>query len=369
MGANPACGGKSDRIEVTVRYELPMKAAILAGQRRPLVVDHVKPPDRLAHGQVWVRVCYSGICGSQIGEIDGVKGDDPYLPHLLGHEGSGVVEAVGPGVETVGLGDHVVMHWLRGKGIEAETPTYRWDDQRLNAGWVTTFNEYAVVSENRVTAIPRDFDLRLAPLLGCAITTGFGVINNNARVKIGESVVVFGAGGIGLSAIQAAAMVSAYPIVAVDLHANKLQLAAQLGATHCLQAESVDLKSAVQRIAGNNGPDVVVDTTGHSAVIEMAYNLTAAQGRTILVGVPRANDNISIHSLPLHLGKRLSGSHGGDGDPSEDIPRYVRLVSSGKLNLENLITDACRLDEINAVIERLRQGRIAGRCIVEVTGQ
>src|SRR5262245_35220563 len=122
-----------------------MQAAILAEQRKPLVVDEVSLPERLDFGQVLVRVIYSGICGAQLNEIDGAKGEDPYLPHLLGHEGSGVVLEVGPGVKTVSPGQRVVMHWRKGRGIEAATPQYRWRGRPLNAGWVTTFNPYAVV--------------------------------------------------------------------------------------------------------------------------------------------------------------------------------------------------------------------------------
>jgi S-(hydroxymethyl)glutathione dehydrogenase/alcohol dehydrogenase len=343
-----------------------MRAAILVAQRQPLVIDDVELPDRLSYGQALVKVCYSGICGSQLGEIDGVKGEDPYLPHLLGHEGSGVVEAVGPGVKIVRPGDHVVMHWMKGDGIESETPVYRWRGERLNAGWVTTFNEYAIVSENRLTPIPDDFDMEIAPLLGCAITTGLGVVNNNARVKIGESVVVFGVGGVGLSVVQGAAMVSAHPIIAVDVHPDKLELSKKLGATHGLYGNTDDLKAAVRQIVGSKGADVVVDTTGAPPVIEMAYELTQPRGRTILVGVPKAKHNISIHSLPLHSGKTLAGSLGGESKPSEDIPRYIRLAQTGKLNLKALITDDCELSDINEMIGRMRRGRIAGRCIVRI---
>src|SRR5438067_6709 len=123
-------------------------AAILVAQHEPLVIDEIELPSSLGFGQVRVRVAFSGICGSQLGEIDGVKGPDPYLPHLLGHEGGGVVEAIGEGVTTVEVGDHVVLHWRPGRGLRADTPRYRWQGRPLNAGWVTTFNEQAIVSED-----------------------------------------------------------------------------------------------------------------------------------------------------------------------------------------------------------------------------
>jgi len=216
-----------------------MKAAILVEQHKPLVVAEVELPKELSFGQVLVKVHYSGICGAQINEIEGAKGPDKFLPHLLGHEGSGTVLDLGPGVKTVKKGDHVVMHWRPSDGLQSETPIYQWDGGKVNAGWVTTFNEYAVVSENRLTAIPRDFDLKLAPLFGCAVTTAMGVINNDAQVKVGQSVVVFGVGGVGLNIAQAADMVSAHPIIGVDLHDSKVEMAKRFGATHCFNSNNI----------------------------------------------------------------------------------------------------------------------------------
>jgi len=344
------------------------KAAILVEQRAPLVVDEITLPETLDCGQVLVRVLYSGICGSQIGEIDGIKGPDKYLPHLLGHEGSGEVLAIGPGVRQVKPGDQVVLHWRKGRGIEAAPAAYTWRGKKLNAGWVTTFNEHAVISENRLTPLPAGFNMELAPLLGCAVTTGFGAMVNTAKLKIGESVVVLGAGGVGLNVIQAAAMTSAFPIVAVDLFDNRLALARTLGATHAINSRDLDFKDglapAIQAIIGSAGADVVVDNTGNTGLISLAYSLTQPQGRTILVGVPRAGDDVTLHSLPLHFGKILTGTHGGDGDPSIDIPRYARLEQQGMLRLAPLVTERYSLNEINEAISRMKSGATGGRCII-----
>jgi S-(hydroxymethyl)glutathione dehydrogenase/alcohol dehydrogenase len=342
------------------------RAAILTEQRAPLVIDSIELPQTLECGQVLVRVLYSGICGSQLGEIEGVKGPDKYLPHLLGHEGSGEVLAVGPGVRHVAPGDLVVLHWRKGAGIESAPASYTWRGAKLNAGWVTTFNEHAIVSENRLTRLPKGFDLELAPLLGCAVTTGFGAVVNTARLKIGESIVVLGAGGVGLNVIQAAALSTAHPIVAVDIHDNRLELAKAMGATHLINSRGLDLLVAIREILGPSGADVVVDNTGSTALIAMAYRLTQPQGRTILVGVPRASEDITIHSLPLHFGKVLKGTHGGDGDPNIDIPRYANLALSGKLQLAPLVTERYGLDEINTAIARMKSGEAAGRCVVRM---
>jgi S-(hydroxymethyl)glutathione dehydrogenase/alcohol dehydrogenase len=343
-----------------------MKAAVLTELKAPLSILEITMPEALAVGQVLVKIHYSGICGSQVGEIDGAKGDDKYLPHLLGHEASGTVLDVGPGVRHVKLGDKVVLHWRKGLGIEAETPHFICDGRKINAGSVTTFNEYAIVSENRVTAIPADSDLEVAALFGCAVTTGFGVVENNAKVRIGESVDVFGAGGIGLSIVQAAALVSAYPIVAVDLHDNKLELARQMGATHLVNSSAGNVRQAILDIVGKEGVDVFIDNTGQPAIIEMGYQITKPQGRVTLVGVPRVGRNINIHSLPLHFGKGLSGSHGGEAIPQIDIPRYQSLYRAGRIKLRELITQYYPLDRVNEAISDIRSGKVAGRCLIRL---
>ncbi|MBI5447024.1 MAG: zinc-binding dehydrogenase [Deltaproteobacteria bacterium] len=343
-----------------------MKAAILVEQNRPLELAEVEMPARLGEGQVRVRVRYSGICGSQLGEIDGVKGPDRFLPHLLGHEGAGVVLEIGSGVRTVKPGDRVVLHWMKGDGKEADPPAYRWRGRALNAGWVTTFNELAVVSENRVTPIPDHLPLDLAALFGCAVTTGFGVVTNDAGLRIGESIAVFGAGGVGLNVIQAAAMTSAHPIIGVDLHDAKLELAARLGATATVNSSLRDAREAILELTGGEGVDVAVDNTGQPRVIELAYELTKPRGRTVLVGVPRKGNPVSIYSLPLHFGKVLKGSHGGDADPAADIPRYVRLFEAGKLRLGDLVTERFPLERINEAIGRMRSGAVAGRCLIDM---
>ena len=314
-----------------------MKAAILMESNKPLVVANIELPRDLLHGQVLVKVVYSGICGAQINEIEAAKGPDKFLPHLLGHEGSGMVLDVGPGVTSVKQGDHVVMHWRPSQGIQSETPKYSLEGNRVNAGWVTTFNEFAVLSENRLTVIPKDFDLKL------------------------------GVGGVGLNIAQAADMVSAYPIVGIDLIQSKLEMAKMFGVSHAFVG-SDDLESCVETIrevVGQHGADVVVDTTGIARVIESAYELTHPDGKTILVGVPRKGDNISINTLPLHFNKILKGSHGGDSKPHIDIPNYIKLLSTKKIDLNSLITHEYSLANINDAVSTLKGGQ-AGRIIIKM---
>jgi len=329
-------------------------AAILVAQRSPLVLEEVEVPP-LKLGQVLVRVLASGICGSQVGEIEGVKGPDKYLPHLLGHEGGGVVVEVGPEVSHVKPGDHVVLHWRPGAGIQAAPSKYRLGAQTINAGNITTFQNFAVVSENRVTKIPADTDFEVAALLADTITTGFGAVTRDARVTIGEAVVVIGVGGIGLATVLGAHLAGAHPVIAVDIHDHKLTKAREFGATHTVNTRHENLADAVQRILG--GPaDVVFDVTGQPAVIEQAWKFTGPKGRLVLVGVMRHDQQLSLNTLPLHYGKILTGSEGGSSQPHLDIPRYLRMIRASRFDPRGMISHRCSLTDVNPAIATMRAG-------------
>jgi S-(hydroxymethyl)glutathione dehydrogenase/alcohol dehydrogenase len=215
-----------------------------------------------------------------------------------------------------------------------------------------------------MTVISPDYDLRNAPLLGCAVTTAAGVINNDAGVKIGESVAVFGVGGVGLNVVQFAQLAGAYPIVAVDLVDSKLEMARARGATHWLNPSTAgDMDAAIRKIVGDKGPDKVIETTGAKQVIELAYNLTHADGTCVLVGVP--SEKVTIYTLPIHFNKVLTGSHGGDAVPQVDIPRLIRLNLAGRLSFDGIITHEFPLDEINAALDVVRGGS-AGRVVLKI---
>ncbi|MBI3884164.1 MAG: zinc-binding dehydrogenase [Opitutae bacterium] len=337
-------------------------AAILVEQRQPLLIDEVELPV-LGYGQVLVQVKVSRICGSQLGEIEGVKGPDKYLPHLLGHEGGGIVLEVGPEVSHVQPGDHVVLHWRPGAGIQAAPSRYRLGSQTVNAGNITTFQNLTVVSENRVTRIPAGTDFEVAALLADTLTTGFGAVIRDARVTIGEAVVVIGVGGIGLGTVLGAHLAGAHPVIAVDLHDHKLAKAREFGATHTVNTREETLADAVQRILG--GPaDAVFDVTGQSAVVEQAWKITGPRGRLVLVGVMRHDQQLSLNTLPLHYGKVLTGSEGGSSQPHRDIPRYLRMIQSGRFDPRGMVSHRGSLQEINSLIATMRSGEAAHSMII-----
>ena len=330
------------------------QAAILRKLNAPLTVEEIVVPAP-GVGQVLVEVRASGICGAQIREISGAKGEDKYLPHLLGHEGAGIVLEVGSGVRKVKAGDHVVLHWRKGSGIESECPAYQTTDDVVGGGWVTTFNTHSLISENRMTVIPKDIDFGVAALLGCAVTTGLGIINNEAKLKMGQSIAVAGVGGVGLNVIQGAAMVSAFPIIAIDLLEKKREMAKEFGATHA--HFSADCIPPV---------DVFVDCTGNPSVIQAGLKSLAPGGKLILVGQPRQGQDIVFEDMQRdYRGITIMDSQGGLTNPDTDIPRYIKLYQAGKLELGKLITHRFPLTEINQAVELMKSG-LCGRIIVEM---
>ncbi len=332
-------------------------AAILVEQRKPLVVDEVEVP-AIGYGQALVDISVSRICGSQIGEIDGVKGPDRFLPHLLGHEGGGTVLETGPGVKHVKAGDRVVLHWRPGRGIESQPPVYSWNGKKTNAGFLTTFNRYAVISENRLTTVPPDTDYEICSLLADTLTTGFGVINNDARVRIGESVVIVGCGGIGLGVVLGAKLAGAHPIITVDIHDHKLQKAAAFGATHGINSTTTDFTAEVLKILDGKLADVVIDGTGNPQVIEKAFALASPVGRCVIFGVMAHDRKLSFNTLPLHFGKVLTGSHGGSSQPAEDIPRYLRMLRDNIFDPRSFVSHRIGLEQVNDGIAKMRSGEV-----------
>lgn len=335
-------------------------AAILEKLNSPLIVDEVEIP-LLQTGQVLVRVYSSGICGTQLSEVAGTKGEDRFIPHLLGHEGAGLVEAIGEGVTYVHVGDKVVLHWRCGAGINAGYPKYKWGDKIVGGGAVTTFNKYAVVSENRLTPFFFDVSYDIAALMGCAITTGLGIVENDAQLKIGQSIAVIGCGGVGLSVIQGAVLRGAYPIIAIDNKEEKLTIAKTFGATHFITNHR---REEIKKISDNHGVDIFVDCTGDIESIENAYALTAVGGKMIMAGVPKHGQSLTLPNISkAFTGKQLIASQGGQCNPNKDIGRYLRLYREGKLDLQSLITHRFPLEQINEALDIVRSG-IAGRCIV-----
>ncbi len=339
-------------------------AAVLTAVGNPLDLQKLKIPEPKP-GQVLVQVMWSALCHSQLNEIRGRKGPDPYLPHTLGHEGSGVVLATGKDVSKVEVGDPVVLTWIVGDGHDAGPTTYEGPNGPVNSGPISTFLRIAAISENRVIRVDHDMPLREAALFGCAIPTGFGMAKHDAAIKPGESVAVFGVGGIGLAALTGAVAQDAAIAIAVDRSDEKLDRARRLGATHIVNAAKVDPVAAIREIVGVNGLDVAIEAVGATEVIEQAFSAIHACGRTVIAGNPPSGDLISLDPMELIKGKSLSGTSGGGCNPELATPDFQELYRSGKLPLADMITHEYPLNLINRAFNDLEQGKV-GRALINM---
>jgi len=333
-------------------------AAILVELGKPLELADIDIP-ALKPGQCLIEVAFSGVCHTQVGEARGHRGEDKFLPHCLGHEGSGYVREVGPGVTKVKPGDAVILSWIKASGMDVPGCVYEWNGRKVNAGGITTFSNFSVIAENRLTVIPEGLSLRHAALIGCAVPTGAGVVFNTAQPKPGQSVVVFGVGGIGNCAVAAASVSGCVPVIAVDINPDKLALAKKFGATHTIDSKQSDAVAEIQKLV-KGGVDFAIEATGVPAVMRQALACVRQQGGTaVVIGNARFGDKLELDPRELNMGKRLLGTWGGDNVPDRDYPRYARLMMSGKMDLEPLLGKSYSLAEVNAALDDLEHGRAA----------
>lgn len=335
-----------------------MIAALITAHNAPLELANVEPCD-LAPGQVLVNMLASGICGAQLAEIRGEKDETAPIPRLLGHEGCGIVDSVGPGVTKVKTGDKVCCHWRKSFGMDSEYPRYTYEGREITSGRIATFAERAIISENRLTKVPLETPNELVALLGCGLSTAFGVMENEAQLKMGESVLIVGCGGVGLNLIRVARMCGARLIGGVDL-STKTQQVLDSGA---------DFFTNISRSNPGGKYDVIVDTTGSLEAIADTLPLLASGGRYILLGQPKPEASIVIVSA-RHMfdggGKRIIATQGGQFDPDRDLPRYTAMWRSGFLKINGIITHRFPLKDVNTALDVVRSGQ-GGRVMLEMS--
>lgn len=332
-----------------------MRAAVLVELNRPLMLAEVRPGG-LQIGQVRVRVLASGICGAQLAEIRGEKGNAKFLPHLLGHEGVGIVEDVGFGVTRVERGDKVVLHWRKASGIESAFPTYEFGGRVIQSGKVVTFAEEVIVSENRLTRVPLVTPNAIAALLGCGLSTALATLQHEAQFAAGQSLLVIGAGGIGLNLLRAAQLFHAEPVQCMDVHESKRGLVESMGAFF------------IHGQAPFGRFDVVVDTVGHPETIARGLAATEASGKFILVGQPTLPINLAPAQCDFFAGegKMIRATQGGSFQPDRDIPRWVKLHQAGKLKVDGIVSHEMPFPQINEALDLVRSGH-AGRVLLTMT--
>ncbi len=338
------------------------RAAILWQSHQPLTIENIDIP-KLKSGQVLVKIFISGVCRAQYNEIIALKGPDKFLPHLLGHEASGIIVDAARGVTKVKQGDYVCLSWIKGRGGDGINSQYKCGSRTINAGAVTTFSDYAVVSENRVNKIPRHIPHDIAAVLGCAVSTGCGIVRNRLKAGQGQSIAVFGTGGIGLCVVMGAKLQGCGSIIAVDISADKLKIARQLGATHVFKADTPRLVERIVKLM-NGGCDFAVDASGVQQAMENAFDVVKAPGGVcVIAGNLSAAQKIAIHPFDLIKGKQIAGTWGGETNPDRDIPHYGRLFMQGKLPVDQMITHRLPLEQVNQAFDLMQQGQ-TGRVVL-----
>lgn len=358
-----------------------MRAAVCHEFGKPLVVEDIAfdPPQQ---GEVLVRMVAAGICHSDIHLIRGEWEGD--VPVVAGHEGSGVVEAVGPGVTSVAVGDSVVVSLLRSCGrcyycqtgapfacdhqfaLASETRLHSHDGQPIRQGISTAcFAEYAIVEQSQLVRVPDGFPMECAALLACGVITGLGAVVNTAQVLPGSSVAVIGVGGVGLNSVQGASLSGANPIIAVDTLDGKLESARDFGATHGVNATAQDAIEQVKTIVGGGGVDYVFVTVGSATAAAQGLAMIRSGGTLTLVGMPARRDTFGLNVFEaVGRGVHIHGSRMGSTRLSVDIPRLVGLYQQGRLKLDELVTERYPFEQINRAIESSERGEALRNVVV-----
>ncbi|MFE4993494.1 Zn-dependent alcohol dehydrogenase [Streptomyces mirabilis] len=357
-----------------------VRAAVLPAVGAPLEIAEIDLPAP-GPGQVRVRLAAAGVCHSDLSLSDGTMRVP--VPAVLGHEGAGTVVSVGEGVTGVAPGDGVVLNWapscgschacslgevwlcanaLTGAGdVYARRAS---DGSDLHPGLnVAAFAEETVVAAGCVLPVPDGIPLTDAALLGCAVLTGYGAVHHSARVRAGESVAVFGVGGVGLAALQAARIAGASQVIAVDISAEKESLAREAGATHYVVASDTTARE-IRSLTGKQGVDVAVECVGRAVTIRAAWDSTRRGGRTTVVGIGGKDQHVTFNALEIfHWGRTLSGCVYGNSDPARDLPVLAEHVRAGRLDLGMLVTERIGLDGIPGAFENMVAGK-GGRALV-----
>lgn len=340
------------------------EAAVLVEPGKPLEIFELTIPE-LGDGQVLVALSYSGVCHTQVMEARGDRGHDPWCPHCLGHEGTGMVVDIGAEVTTVQVGDRVVVSWIAGRGQNAGGAVYKSGGRDVNAGPATTFSRHAVIAENRVRRLPDDIAMTEGVLLGCAAPTGFGSIRNVCQLSEEDRVVVFGAGGVGICAIAAAAHWGCAELIAVDILDHKLALAEKFGAGTTINAATEDAVEQL-KIVAPGGVDFAVVSTGEPSVMSSALEIVRPRGGTVVViGNAKKGNMLELDPGQLNMGKKIVGTWGGDGDPDADLALNAGVIRSAAFKSELLLAEGYGLEDINQAIADLAEGRV-GRPIISL---
>ena len=325
-----------------------IKAAILVKIKKPLVIKKLEMPN-IGDKQVLVKIFYSGICQSQIMEIDGGRNNNKYLPHMLGHEASGKIINIGSKVKKVKKGDEVILSWIKSSGKSCNGGFIRDNKKNINYGPITTFSNYSLISENRIVKKPKFIDRKLATLFGCALSTGAGMVLKYGKITKEKRVLIYGLGGVGFCSLITLLALNHKNIYVYDINLKKSNLAEKFG------AKKIDLKKLRKY---SNFFDICIETCGKTKTIENGISLIKNSGKLIFASHPPKNQKIKINPHDLIKGKKIIGSWGGSTNPDKDLKLYFKIIKK-KISLFNfLISKIYNLSEINLAIKQMRKGNV-----------
>jgi len=368
---------------------MKMKAAVMTEINKPLAILEVELAEP-KHNEVLVKIAATGICHSDLNALGDATTP---TPTILGHEGAGIVEAVGSSVTNVKVGDKVALSWVpycgtcefcvTGKVHLCESAFGPMFDGTLLDGTsrlsmnnekvyhnslLSTFAEYAVVPEMSCIKIPDEMPLAQASLIGCGVATGYGAAVNAAGVKPGSTVAIFGIGGVGVNAIQGAAIAGAAKIIACDVKDANLEIAKEFGATNTINTKDQDVEAIVKEITNGVGVHYAIDCSGHTIATENAWKITRKGGTVVVVGAFNPEQKLNLPAGGFHrVGKVLKGSFYGDTQPFRDFPMIAQLYLDGKFKLDELVLERIKLDEINKAFDSFHDCSCinVGRAVIE----
>jgi len=336
------------------------KAVVLFEQNTPLrIVSMMKVGP--SHGQVGIRMISASLCGAQWNEITGVKGPDRFLPHMMGHEGVGEVVSIGSGVTKVRNGDIVILHWRKGSGCDCFGPKFTSQFGEIGSGPVTTFSEYTVVAENRVTPIKYNPEMKyLYPLVGCALSTSWGLLTKEVMAKREHTLFICGAGGLGMSIAFWAKLFQQKQLVVFDRVELKRPQVEKLGGNFY----SIENGESIDSI--NENFDIVIDTTGNVQNISSCFNRVKSGGKMVLVGQPKVDSVLKLNNpLRIFNGIKIFSSDGGLFSPDEDIKVILNALESNEELRDLLVSHIIRIENVNEGF-RLMQAGEATRVVIDL---
>ena len=336
---------------------MKFKAAILFECLKPLLIEEISL-NKLSRGQVLVKIDQSGICRSQLFEIDGERGEDKWLPHLLGHEAIGEVLEIHETVSKVKPGDKVVLTWIKSDGISAEPAKYNLKDLVINGGQITTFSEFSVCSENRMIPIKNLGYTEIGPSLGCAIPTGYGLSITESRFKDAKYIGVLGLGGIGMSALLGSINRSNAQTIAIDVLPKRIKEALSIGADHIINASEVNLKDKIEKLTNGLMLDLLIECSGNILCINRSLDLINNTGLVKFTSHPKHGDLLNINPFELIKGKKIEGSWGGGISPDQHMSILMKDISKNMKFINLLNEKTYKLEDINLAIKGMREGNI-----------